>query len=85
MTDPKLWLQLNLNPQVQVVTKNIPNGTIYYRPDRDKWIAMMNGVQEAARATPEACAKFLLTKYKIDKPLILPKDVQTKLENVTIM
>ena len=44
MTDPKLWLQLNLNPQVQVVTKNIPNGTIYYRPDRDKWIAMMNGV-----------------------------------------
>ena len=38
MTDPKLWLQLNLNPQVQVVTKNIPNGTIYYRPDRDKWI-----------------------------------------------
>ena len=42
-----------------------PDGTVFYRADREKWIAMMNGKQEAARPTPEACLNFLLKKYNV--------------------
>ena len=43
-----------------------PDGTVFYREDRQKWIAMANGKQEAARPTPEACLQFLKKKYNID-------------------
>jgi len=43
-----------------------PDGTVFYREDRQKWIAMMNGKQEAARPTPEACLAFLKKKYNVD-------------------
>lgn len=42
-----------------------PDGTVFYRADRQKWIAMMNSKQEAARPTPEACLAFLLKKYNV--------------------
>lgn len=43
-----------------------PDGTVFFREDRSKWIAMMNGKQEAARPTPEACLSFLKKKYNVD-------------------
>lgn len=48
-------------------TKTVhPDGTVFFREDRQKWIAMMNGKQEAARPTPEACLAFLKKKYNVD-------------------
>jgi hypothetical protein len=43
-----------------------PDGTVFFRADRQKWVAMMNGKQEAARPTPEACLSFLKKKYNVD-------------------
>jgi hypothetical protein len=39
------------------------NGTIFFREDRQKWVAVWNGKQEAARPTAEACMAFLKKKY----------------------
>jgi hypothetical protein len=50
-----------------------PDGTVFFRADRNKWIAMWNGKQEAARPTPEACLAFLKKKYSFDG-IVLPKD-----------
>ena len=47
-----------------------PDGTVWFREDRQKWIAMMNGKQEAARPTAEACLKFLKKKYNVDGNVI---------------
>jgi len=38
------------------------DGTIFYRADRQKWIAVLDGYQMAARNTPEACRAFLINK-----------------------
>ena len=43
-----------------------PDGTVFYREDRQKWVAMMGGKQEAARPTAEACLNFLKKKYNVD-------------------
>jgi hypothetical protein len=43
-----------------------PDGTVFFREDRQKWIAMMNSKQEAARPTPEACLAFLKKKYNVE-------------------
>jgi hypothetical protein len=40
-----------------------PDGTVFYRADRQKWVAMWAGKQEAARPTAEACLAFLKKKY----------------------
>jgi hypothetical protein len=42
------------------------DGTVWFRADRQKWIAQWNGKQEAARPTKEACLKFLKKKYNVD-------------------
>lgn len=48
-------------------TKTVhPDGTVFFREDRQKWIAMMNSKQEAARPTAEACLAFLKKKYNVD-------------------
>lgn len=47
-----------------------PDGTVFFREDRQKWIAMANGKQEAARPTAEACLKFLAKKYGITGTVI---------------
>ena len=51
-------------PKVAKVTKADihPDGTVFFRADRQKWIAMLNGKQEAARPTKEGCVKFLEKK-----------------------
>lgn len=43
-----------------------PDGTVWFRADRQKWIAQWNGKQEAARPTKEACLNFLKKKYNVD-------------------
>jgi len=43
----------------------IPDGTVWFRADRQKWIAQMGGKQEAARDTKEACLAFLKKKYDL--------------------
>lgn len=43
-----------------------PDGTVFFRADRNKWVAMWAGKQEAARPTPEACLAFLKKKYNHD-------------------
>lgn len=59
------------NTKVLKSTKSVstkfvhPDGTVFYRADREKWIAMMNSKQEAARPTPEACLAFLKKKYNV--------------------
>ena len=60
-----------LKPAKSVTTKvTHPDGTVFFREDRQKWIAMMNGKQEAARPTIEACLAFLKKKYNVDGVVI---------------
>jgi hypothetical protein len=47
------------------------NGTIFYRADRQKWVAVWDGKQEAARPTKEACIKFLDKKYSFKDVIII--------------
>jgi len=42
-----------------------PDGTVFYREDRQKWVAVVGGKQEAARPTADACLNFLTKKYGI--------------------
>ena len=42
-----------------------PDGTVFYRSDRNKWIACYGGKQEAARDTKEKCLAFLKKKYNV--------------------
>lgn len=42
---------------------NYPDGTIFFRPDRNKWIAVLDGRQIAARGTSEACRNFLKKRF----------------------
>lgn len=51
-----------------------PDGTVFFRTDRNKWIAMADGKQEAARDTAEKCIAFLAKKYPTLTPVVLPKD-----------
>jgi hypothetical protein len=54
-------------PKVAKVTKTKGNdGTVFFRADRSKWVAVMNGKQEAARDTKEGALAFLFKKYKIE-------------------
>ena len=47
------------------------NGTVFYRADRAKWVAVWDGKQEAARPTKEACIKFLEKKYSFKDVIII--------------
>jgi len=47
---------------VKVKVAKHPDGTIFFREDRQKWVAMLNGKQEAARPTADACKAFLVKK-----------------------
>jgi hypothetical protein len=51
-----------------------PDGTVFFRTDRNKWIAMADGKQEAARDTAEKCIAFLAKKYPTLTPVVLPKE-----------
>lgn len=47
------------------------DGTIFYRADREKWVAMWNNKQEAARDSIESCQKFLLKKYGFSEAVVI--------------
>lgn len=54
-------------PKAAKVSKPKGNdGTVFFRADRNKWVAVMNGKQEAARDTKEGALAFLFKKYKIE-------------------
>jgi hypothetical protein len=42
------------------------DGTVFFREDRQKWVAVWAGKQEAARPTAEACLAFLKKKYNVE-------------------
>jgi hypothetical protein len=42
------------------------NGSVFFREDRKKWVAVWNGKQEAARDSAEKCLSFLKKKYNVD-------------------
>jgi len=67
---PKLVISKVGNTKVGSIVKGTktvhPDGTVFFREDRQKWIAMWNGKQEAARPTAEACLAFLKKKYNFD-------------------
>jgi hypothetical protein len=66
----KMARQRTVAPLVKPASKGIknthPDGTVFFREDRQKWVAIANGKQEAARPTPEACLSFLKKKYNIE-------------------
>jgi len=66
----KMARQRTVAPLVKPAAKGIknthPDGTVFFREDRQKWVAIANGKQEAARPTPEACLAFLKKKYNIE-------------------
>jgi hypothetical protein len=49
---------------------SMADGTIFFRQDRNKWVVLWNGKQEAARDTVEACQKFLKKKYNVEGAVI---------------
>jgi hypothetical protein len=58
-------------PKVSKVIKTKgTDGTVFFRADRSKWVAVMNGKQEAARDTKEGALAFLFKKYKIEGILV---------------
>lgn len=58
-------------PKVSKVIKTKgTDGTVFFRADRSKWVAVMNGKQEAARDTKEGALAFLFKKYKIEGTLV---------------
>ena len=68
--------QPGLTPKVatKVVTNKdsvFADGTIFFRADREKWVAMWNNKQEAARDSIEACQKFLLKKYGFSEAVVI--------------
>ena len=46
-----------------------PDGTIFFRADRQKWVVIVDGKQPAARPTKEGVVKWLQSKH----PDIVPK------------
>lgn len=46
------------------------NGTVFFREDRAKWVAVWNNKQEAARPTKEGCISFLKKKYNAEAIIV---------------
>ena len=54
------------------VSYDVQDGTVLFRPDRNKWVAFTNGQkQECARPTAEACVKWMAAKYPTLVPVII--------------
>jgi hypothetical protein len=48
-----------------------PDGTVFFREDRQKWVCVIDGKQPAARPTKEAVINFLKKKYPNIQPVII--------------
>jgi len=59
-------------PAAKVKLSNVsyPDGTVWFRADRQKWIAMWGGKQEAARPTSTKALEFLMKKYSVSGTVI---------------
>jgi hypothetical protein len=67
----KVTEKVEKTPKVSKVIKTKgTDGTVFFRADRSKWVAVMNGKQEAARDTKEGALAFLFKKYKIEGILV---------------
>mgnify|MGYP003349262659 CR=1 FL=1 len=68
-TPAKLVVSTVGNTRVGSIVKGTkivhPDGTVFFRADRNKWVAVYGGKQEAARPTAEACLNFLKKKYNV--------------------
>lgn len=54
----------------KTTTPKYENGTVFFREDRQKWVAVWNNIQEAARPTKEGCIKFLMKKYNVEAIIV---------------
>ena len=61
----------NASKAPKVSKPTMANGTVFYRADREKWVAVWDGKQEAARPTKEACIAFLNKKYSFKDVIII--------------
>ena len=61
----------NASKAPKVSKPTMANGTVFYRADRAKWVAVWDGKQEAARPTKEACIAFLNKKYSFKDVIII--------------
>lgn len=61
----------NVSKAPKVSKPTMANGTVFYRADREKWVAVWDGKQEAARPTKEACIAFLNKKYSFKDVIII--------------
>ncbi len=52
--------------QIKADKALLVDGSVFYRADRAKWMAVYNGKAEAARPTKEAALAFLKKKYGVD-------------------
>lgn len=50
-----------------------PDGTIFFREDKQYWVAYWGGIQEAHRPDAERCAKFLEKKYGFTAVTVYPQ------------
>ena len=48
-----------------------PDGTVFFREDRQKWVVVVDGKQPAARPTKEGVIKWLQSKHPELKPIIV--------------
>jgi hypothetical protein len=48
-----------------------PDGTVFFRADRNKWVVIVDGKQPAARPTKEAVVKWLAKAHPSIKPTIV--------------
>ena len=48
-----------------------PDGTVFFREDRQKWVVVVDGKQPAARPTKEGVIKWLQSKHPDIKPNIV--------------
>ena len=58
----------------KVAKPKLADGLVFYRADRNKWVAITNGgKQECARPTAEACVAWMFKKYPTLKANIRAK------------
>lgn len=48
-----------------------PDGTVFFREDRQKWVVVIDGKQPAARPTKEGVVKWLSSKFPEVKPTFI--------------
>lgn len=58
-------------PVVAKVKVKHPDGTIFFREDRQKWVVVIDGKQPAARPTKEGVVKWLAAKHPDIQPIFM--------------